>query len=632
MSGIEVAGLLLGAFPIAIWALEQYRDVAKVMGFWYEIRLEYQRCSNELKFHRLSFIRNLKRLLLPLVPNDAQLQALINEPGGPAWKDAEIQMALEARLQDSYELYLEILGEMQRAMQELNQELAVESNAIQSKVAGDKGFTTHMKAPVPAASRLRKSFDRSNRDYQVFRVKFSMGERTRTRLFSELQTYNDRLEKLMTLSDVVSDLDRSREQDLQSTNSKSAKTTMSKFWNTADKLYKALLDAWGCSCRDHHRAQLVLQHRAPGDRDFHMYLEAGSQEAVKRNGWSACSVTLRALEQPLPKAAAALPPVVESTCLTASVSISTPQRETEAPRWAAVSGVNKGKKRVQIAETQPITKTVTIRPKNPEPPTPTKQPTSTGTPTSAEKLITDLCHALGAKNSPTATTSASTPLGHIALLDSEIHFSIHINQPTPPMHPPHISLSQLFLDKPRQPLTRRQRYRLSLTLASSFVQLQDTAWLQTRWDKRNVYFFASSPANTRIPSVDSPFIASQFNKPDPNLNPGAQPNSSPTTDVAGIACLGILLLELCFGVAIEQHPSWLLFQAPGDQTLIRAGLSLVVALEWLKEVNDEAGADYTDAVAWCLAGCRTLSGDGSWRKLMVEKVVEPLQRCCTYLG
>lgn len=61
------------------------------MGFWYEIRLQYQRSSNDLKYHRLGFLRNLKQLLFPLVPDDVKLQQLISDPGGEAWKDQVIQ-------------------------------------------------------------------------------------------------------------------------------------------------------------------------------------------------------------------------------------------------------------------------------------------------------------------------------------------------------------------------------------------------------------------------------------------------------------------------------------------------------------------------------------------------------------
>lgn len=292
MSGIEVAGLVLGAFPVAIWALEQYRDVARMMGFWYEIRLEYQRSSNELKFHRVSFLRNLKQLLLPIVPDDAQLQRLISDPGGDAWRDPAIQCALETRLQDSYGLYLEILAEMQRVMQDLNQELAVESDAVQSKVADNK----RSRAKASATSRIKQSLDRSNRNYQAFRVKFSVGERSRTRLFAEFQTYNDRLERLLASSDVVSELEKARQK--QWVSPKSA-TAMSKFWGNADKLYRALLEAWSCGCRDHHYAQLVLQHRTPTDKNFCLHLDPGTERGRNGRLWATCSLTIRTLEQTL---------------------------------------------------------------------------------------------------------------------------------------------------------------------------------------------------------------------------------------------------------------------------------------------------------------------------------------------
>lgn len=343
MSGIELAGLVLGAFPVAIWALEQYRDVARMMGFWYEIRLEYQRSSNELKFHRLSFLRNLKRLLLPLVPDDAQLQRLINDPGGSAWDDPEIQRALEARLQDSYGLYLETLAEMQRVMQELNQELAADSDAVQTNVGNER-----RRARTPSASRFRRPFDQPNRAYQAFRVKFSMGERTRTRLFTELQTYNDRLEKLMASTDIVSELEEARQKQL-STRSNPASTAMGKFWHSADKLYRTLLGAWNCSCRDHHCAQLMLQHRAPTDRDFHLCLEAGTQEVNKKSVWSRCSVTVKTLDQLPQKAAVAEQVIIKEAEFGASVSTPTPRDQTKAPEKAAMPRAGKGGKRVHIA-------------------------------------------------------------------------------------------------------------------------------------------------------------------------------------------------------------------------------------------------------------------------------------------
>jgi hypothetical protein len=289
MSGVEIAGLVLGAFPVAIWALERYREVARMMGFWYEIRLEYQRSSNELKFHRLSFIRNLKQLLLPLVHDDAQLQRLISDPGGEAWQDPEVQSALEARLQDSYDLYLEILSEMRRVMLDLNQELAIDNDAAQPKAPDARGGRTK----ASASSRIKQTFDRSNRTYQAFRIKFSTGEQTRTRLFAEFQTYNDRLEKLMASSDVVAELEETRQKQQSA---KPAMAAITKFWDTAEKLYRALFESWRCSCRDHHCAQLILRHRALKDKEFQLHLDSGTQRASRGSLWSNYPMTIKMLE------------------------------------------------------------------------------------------------------------------------------------------------------------------------------------------------------------------------------------------------------------------------------------------------------------------------------------------------
>jgi hypothetical protein len=146
MSGFEIAGVVLGAFPVAIEALDKYREIARMWGFWWEIRSEYQKCSSEIKYHRLSSNRNLKQLLLPLVADQSQIQKLLAEPGGTLWREPGIEDQLKDRLQDSYELYLEIVQQLQRTMQNLNEELAVDKVAVQEKLAPQQVSTRHVSA------------------------------------------------------------------------------------------------------------------------------------------------------------------------------------------------------------------------------------------------------------------------------------------------------------------------------------------------------------------------------------------------------------------------------------------------------------------------------------------------------
>ncbi|KAI1418942.1 hypothetical protein F5Y12DRAFT_359035 [Xylaria sp. FL1777] len=98
-----------------------------------------------------------------------------------------------------------------------------------------------------------------------------------------------------------------------------------------------------------------------------------------------------------------------------------------------------------------------------------------------------------------------------------------------------------------------------------------------------------------------------------------------------------MLLELCFNMTIESHPARLRFPS-SDDPKTNTMFDLIAALEWRKDVNEEAGQEYVDAIEWCLVGCRMMpmadNGTGvvgSWRRQMLEKVTLPLQKCFQYL-
>lgn len=123
--GIEVAGLVLGAFPIALEVLDRYKEVAKRFRFWYKIAAEHKKCDSQIKYQRLVYIHNLKSLLLPLAGlDDVRIDELINDPGGTAWADAEVTRVLRRRLADSYELYLQFMDDFKESLDAMNRELA----------------------------------------------------------------------------------------------------------------------------------------------------------------------------------------------------------------------------------------------------------------------------------------------------------------------------------------------------------------------------------------------------------------------------------------------------------------------------------------------------------------------------
>ncbi|KAI0594988.1 hypothetical protein F4775DRAFT_394410 [Biscogniauxia sp. FL1348] len=94
--------------------------------------------------------------------------------------------------------------------------------------------------------------------------------------------------------------------------------------------------------------------------------------------------------------------------------------------------------------------------------------------------------------------------------------------------------------------------------------------------------------------------------------------------------LSIMLLGLCFRKPIEKHQSRQKLPDAGSNNSLEVAFHQLVALEWLKEVNDEAGEDYFK-VKWCLTGCRKFSNKTLWRREMLDEVVAPLMRSYSYL-
>jgi len=133
MSGIELAGLVLGAFPILIHALESYREGAEVLKDWWQIQRAYKKCKHDLDYHRTIFEGNIERLLLPLVVDDDELKGLMDDPAGKAWEDEELEERLKERLPKSYSLFLDIMDSINKLMESLKKELGAHNPQFQAK-------------------------------------------------------------------------------------------------------------------------------------------------------------------------------------------------------------------------------------------------------------------------------------------------------------------------------------------------------------------------------------------------------------------------------------------------------------------------------------------------------------------
>ena len=156
-------------------------------------------------------------------------------------------------------------------------------------------------------------------------------------------------------------------------------------------------------------------------------------------------------------------------------------------------------------------------------------------------------------------------------------------------------------------------------VASSHLQLHDSPWLRARWSKNDLGF-----QRDKCGDIVSwrPYISSAF------CSDSTDPLPSSMVADHGMSALGILLLELCFGTAIEDHEIRRNFPTLDGEA--NSALDLVAAMQWYdRYANDEAGPEFAEAIKWCLRNPVMSGGEKGqgWREQLWVQVVEPLQNC-----
>jgi hypothetical protein len=566
MSGFEIAGVVLGAFPLIISGIENWHNVAKVGKLLIKTRIEYTNCLGDVKYYQIWYKRTLEELLRPIVNDEDEVGRLVGDPGGKDWSSQALQGRLEGRLQESYYLYMDIINRMNEITKDLRSELSLDSATIQSKLAPRESH-------LPSNSYNLASV-KSTWAWVRFRSKFCFSDPKRNKLFDQLRDYNGRLEKLLDLSDKSS-----ANENAAPFNTKepfSLEMAFKKAWKKSDHLFKALQQAWRCSCQQYHLANLRLEHRTLQEINFEIILMSVALSQVNAT-WSrrelqcgqmiSCSFRQKLLKPSISPQS--------SQCLS---------NGTLAP---ALSPISTRKKKVVFTAPAPTLPNIELD-------------------TLVDSSV-NLCQLL-------LDGERSKCMGIIGHNDEMYH-----------LHPftkrkqlddsSALTLDYVLSNNFEAHFTRRQRYSVALLLASSVAQLQSTAWLRNDLRKEDIFFFQGEDNHYNVP-YHEPFIRQGFSLHSPVI-PNTEAND------CEFYSLGILLLELCFGQRLEDHP--LRKKHPIEAGEIKQAYDLMAALKWSQSASDEAGDDYASAVKWCFTGAN--NANHSWRGEMIKNVIRPLELC-----
>lgn len=571
MSGVEIAGFLLAAFPLIISGLEHWRDVAKVGGFFWRVRNEYTKCRSDVQFYEIWYKRNLEELLLPIVNDADEVARLVGNPGGKDWSSKALQQRLEGRLQESYSLYIEIICEMNETVKELRKELSLDKVTVQSKLAPQEPKKQRRPASQQTPSKNSKlASAKSKWDYETFRLKFSFNEQVRNELFDQLKICNQRLEKLLSTSDKISALKNAAPANTKQTSA--LETVFRKAWKKSDLLFKALQKAWQCSCQQYHFANLRLEHRIFPEIRFEVILMFVAPSPQSNTPWL--------------------------------------WRELQCGQMICCSSPHELVKPSIGPQSSPCPPNCT--------PVSTLSITSTrrkGVAFAIPKIVSDipvepslkLCQLLGDEE----CGKCMGIIGH----DDEMYHLHPLMKRKRPDDSDLLTLDHILSLNVEERLTRRQRYSIALLLASSVAQLQFTPWLRTGLTKEDILFFPCEDDDCSVP-YHEPFIRQGFQLHHPVT-------SNVEANDYNFYSLGILLLELCFGRRLEDHP--FRKKHPVGTGEAKQAFDLMAALKWSQSVDDEGGDDYASAVKWCFTGAN--NAYQSWRGEIIKNVIRPLEMC-----
>ena len=134
MTGIEIAGLVLGGYPVLVWTCEKYKDVFRGLEGWRAFRSRFEDFTLSLETQRLCYRDVLKSLLClgpnPYLQNIEEAGAFLSDPYHEGWRSNELAENLKDRLGERYEPCVAIIDKLNGIMTELYRLLDIQRGQV----------------------------------------------------------------------------------------------------------------------------------------------------------------------------------------------------------------------------------------------------------------------------------------------------------------------------------------------------------------------------------------------------------------------------------------------------------------------------------------------------------------------
>ncbi|KAI3328088.1 hypothetical protein HD806DRAFT_485041 [Xylariaceae sp. AK1471] len=554
MSGIEIVGIVLGAIPLVISALEHYGEGVHTIARWRKYKREKQSLVRNLNTEHVKLQDICEKLLLGIVP-ESRIEAMIKNPFGDLWRDEHTQKKIKARLWKGYSSFEDTMTEIKMATDEMKKRIDSQ---------GGKN------------------------DSNLKRVLFTL---SRSQYSDLMLTIKDGIVTLEKLTDRNMELEPARKVRSQG-------KLFALLRDMSKGLYNALRSSLDCACR--HDVSLRLEKRSAdftpmdyndifmGDLTFQLAL------SYQPTYDDACGlVEVRKWEEVLIKATTM--PKEQTPVFRALDTTVQPRKGRFKKSVSFASSTTAASSTITLVEPEPYSQN-----RNVLSPTFEIQQSiqslsigvaSIGLSNSEAKL--NLCEKMNRAQKQTQVSTYGT------IIDQSSHNTRKYT--VDPISVPDyedtrcwsvVSLKDILQQKDNSVyLSTEDRLQLAVVISSSILQLHGSPWLARAISSQDIFFIQKHS----YPIYGQPFLIRKL--PDDNSSsveetPDTHLKRNPT-----LLALGVLLIELFLGETIDS------LRTPKERSLSCTDLLLnYMTVKRLIERVRGASSNYATAITRCVDG------------------------------
>lgn len=311
MSGLEIAGVVLGVIPLFISALEHYEEGLRPLSAlrWKSYRRELSKYRSKLSVEYGLYTNALEELLVDVV-SEADLANMMAAGYGPAWKQPALDKRLRTRLGRVYETYFLVMKQMRDVMARIASLLDLQNqgtvralfpSALHKLTLLQQVTADHFEALLLAHPPKHASSQNPPRftAYEFTkRLNFGFRSTQIQPLLDELGRYNAALYQFTESS--------RRLELLRPAAPKATFTTpIHKVRDCAERLHRCLAGAWTCTRHTNHVLHLQLDSRiskpdVPAkDADDHVLFTMAFSHVLCPNQWQPLEIHVFSDQAPI---------------------------------------------------------------------------------------------------------------------------------------------------------------------------------------------------------------------------------------------------------------------------------------------------------------------------------------------